>query len=426
MLKGAYDETTLSEALLKADDLLAAGDQTPSEAEGEILTYVMRNQNNGERTSIEEIVRNFARRPYGWYSMAVLTLVGRLFRLGRVELRATELLDARGAYDRLRNSRQHGSVRVRLQQQFDSTEVTALKTFHQDFFDRTNLGTDARAVGEYTAQALDAEARDLSLLVDQVDRYPFLGELKPVAERLVQLAGKDYTFLLKNRSEFEDDLLTAKDDLLSPIKTFMHGPQRAVYDEANAFLREEEANFAELPPAEVQPLRDLSASPRPYHGNIVPTAKAAVAKLRRLLTDLLKTERDRALAIVDAHLARLQATEDYSNLADSEREQVLAPTNAARSAIAAARFVAVIRARVGRYAAQEYPAQLALAAQLGTTRNSAAGDAPQAAITYIPASGLRPKCDLPYLASTADLDQWLTALRTAAQAELNKGNRITL
>ena len=132
MLKGAYDETTLSQALLAQDDLLTSGAQTPSEAEQEILTYVMRNQNNGERTSIEEILRNFGKRPYGWYPMAVLTLVSRLFRMGKVELRTAELLDARSAFELLRNTRQHGSVRVRLQEQFDATKVNALKKFHHD------------------------------------------------------------------------------------------------------------------------------------------------------------------------------------------------------------------------------------------------------------------------------------------------------
>ena len=114
MLKGAYDESTLSQALLVQDDLLTSGTTVPTEAEQEILTYVMRNQNDGTRTSIEEIVRYFGRRPYGWYPMAVLTLVSRLFRMGKVELRTGELLDARSALDHLKNTRQHGSVRVRL------------------------------------------------------------------------------------------------------------------------------------------------------------------------------------------------------------------------------------------------------------------------------------------------------------------------
>jgi hypothetical protein len=349
MLKGGYDETTLANALLVQDDLLTSGTQIPSEAEQEILTYVMRNQNNGERTSIEEILRNFGKRPYGWYPMAVLTLVSRLFRMGKVELRTAELLDARSAFDLLRNTRQHGSVRVRLQEQFDATKVNALKKFHHDFFDRPNAGTEARSAGQITCEALTAEAHDLTLLLDQAGRYAFLEPLRPIVGKLNALEEKDYTYLLNHLNDFQDDLLTAKEDVLSPIKAFMHGAQRVAYDESITFLREEEANFAEDPAIEVQPLRDLAASAHPYRGNGVPKAKAAVAKLRAILADLLKAERERALSTLDTQQARLQAVEDFVLLNESSRTQVLALTFEARAAIQSARFVTGIRDRLQRY-----------------------------------------------------------------------------
>jgi hypothetical protein len=432
MLKGSYDETTLSQALLAQDDLLTSGTQTPSEAEQEILTYVMRNQNDGTRTSIEEIVRNFGKRPYGWYPMAVLTLVSRLFRMGKVELRAAELLDARSALDHLKNTRQHGSVKVRLQEQFDATKVNALKTFHHDFFDRSNSGTDARSAGQFTSEALAAEIRDLTVLLDQAARYPFLEPLRPIVARLTTLAEKDYTYLLNHLADFQDDLLNAKDDFLSPIKAFMHGPQRIAYDEAITFLREEEANFAEVPATEVQPLRDLAASLHPYRGNGVPAAKSAVSKLRGILADLLKAEREQALATLDTQQARLQAVEDFTLLDESGRNQVLALTLAAREAIQSARFVTGIRDRLQRYLTQDYPAQLALASRLAAPAPPPPGKPgekappPPPPIRYTSATSLRPHCSLPYIASESDLDQWLAALRTAAQAELEKGNRISL
>ena len=430
MLKGAYDETTLANALLAQDDLLTSGTQTVSEAEQEILTYILRNQNNGERTSIEEILRNFGRRPYGWYPMAVLTLVSRLFRMGKVELRNTELLDARTALELLKNSRQHGSVRVRLQEQFDATKVNALKKFHHDFFDRANAGTEARSVGQLTSEALAAEARDLTVLLDQVSRYAFLEPLRPIITKINALAEKDYTYLLNHLNDFADDLLTAKEDVLSPIKAFMHGPQRAAYDDAITFLREEEANFAEVPAVEVQPLRDLAASAHPYRGNAVPKAKTAVAKLRGLLADLLKAERDRALATVDAQSARLQAIEDFKRLNEAHRTQVLALTVEARAAIQSARFVTGIRDRLQRYLTQDYPSQLALAARLAappvSEKPGEKNPPPAPAVRYTPASSLRPQCSLAYIATEADLDQWLAALRKAAQAELEKGHRISL
>jgi hypothetical protein len=432
MLKGSYDETTLSKALLDQDDLLTSGTQTLSEAEQEILTYVMRNQNNGERTSVEEIVNHFSRRPYGWYPMAVLTLVARLFRMGRVELRTTELLDSRTAFEHLKNSRQRGNVRVRLQEQFDSGKINALKKFHHDFFDRANSGTEARSVGQFTSEALAAEARDLTLLLDQVPRYPFLELLRPIAERLTRLSEKDYSYLLTHLAEFENEFLTAKDDLLSPIKAFMHGPQRAAYDEAISFLREEEANFGELTITEVQPLRDLVSSTHPFRGNTVPSAKVAVTLLRERLIESLKEERDVALTALGEKETKLRETEDFKKLDELSQQQVLKQTLAAREAVGSARFVTGIRDRLRRYITQEYPEQLALSARLGANAGKGPGSTDEDAqikatsIRYTTAASLKPTCDLPYISNEAELGQWLSALRIAAQAELDKGNRISL
>jgi hypothetical protein len=321
---------------------------------------------------------------------------------------------------------------VRLQEQFDATKVNALKKFHHDFFDRPNGGTEARSVGQLTSEALAAEARDLTVLLDQATRYAFLEPLRPIVGKLNTFAAKDYTYLLNHLSDFEDDLLTAKEDLLSPIKAFMHGPQRTAFDEAIAFLREEEANFAEVPSGEVQPLRDLAASAHPYRGNGVPTAKAAVTKLRRILADLLKAERDRALATVDTQQARLQTVADFALLNESGRAQVMALTVEARAAIQSARFVTGIRDRLQRYLTQDYPAQLALASRLAAPAPPPPGKPgdktlpPAIPVRYTSATSLRPQCSLPYIATEADLDQWLAALRMAAQAELEKGNRISL
>jgi hypothetical protein len=430
MLKGTYDDTTLSKALLEPDDLLTSGTMAPSEAEQEVLNYVQRNQNNGERTSVDEIIRVFGRRPYGWYPMAVLTLISRLFRMGKVELRTTELVDARKALELLKNTRQHGSVRVRLQEQFNATQINALKKFHHDFFDRANNGADARAASLLTSEALAAEARDIAVFLDQSTRYKFLEPLRPFADKLAKLAEKDCTYLLNHLADFEDELLTAKEDLISPIKAFMHGPQRLAYDESTAFLREESANFHELPHADVQPLHDLAASPNPYRGNTVPAAKTAVAKLRGYITDRLTAERQQAISTLEDYSHRLQATEDYKTLDGAALKQVLELSRDALASIQSARFVIGIRDRLHRYTSKDYPAQLDMASRLAADARNATGtgtgNGAAAAVRYTTAASLRPTCPLTFISNEAELDQWLGALRVSAKAELDKGNRISL
>jgi len=440
MLKGSYDDPMLAKALLDPDDLLTGGILTPSEPEQEILSYVTQNQSNGDRTSVEEIIKHFGRRPYGWYALAVQYLLARLFRMGKVEIRTAEVLDARAVLTNLRNSRQWGTMRVRLQEQFDATKVNALKAFHLAIFDKPSPGNDARAVGQATAEAFASEALELGALADQANRYPFLNSLKPVADQMTKLSQKDYTYLLTHLSEFEPEMRAAKEDLIAPIKTFMRGPQRGIYDDALTFLRAEEANFVELPAADVQPLRHLAESEHPYRGNILPSAKTAVAKLRGQLADLLDAERLKATDVLATHEARLKTIPGFQTLSEQARAEVLSATATARDSIQSARFVSGIRDRVQRYITQEYPAQIALADRLvappspqstqrasGQPKGSQVSEPPAPPqAEYIRASQLQPNCKLPYISNSAELDQWLESLRVAAEAELKKGNRITL
>lgn len=431
MLKGAYDENVLRKTLLDPDDLLMGGQQTLSESEQEMMTYVQRNQDEGERTSVEEMIRQFGRRPYGWYSLAVVSLIGRLFRMGKIELRAPEALDGKGALDHLINSRLHGAVRVRLQEQFDSTKINALKRFHQDFFNRSNEGTDARSVGQSMLTLLATESRLLKDLLLQVDRYPFLVPLVSVEEQIAKLADRDYTHLLNQLPEFEESLLAAKEDALDPIKVFMNGQQKVAYDEAISFLREEEANFNDLPAEDVQPLRDLALAATPYRGSVVPLAKAAVTKLRNTISDLLDQERQNVGTVLDDHEQRLAALPDFGKLDAAAKALVLAKSSEARAALGTARFVTAIRDRENRYRSNDYPFQLGLVARLSAPapdlrRENGAQDDKPPTVTYVPASSLRTECKLAFLSTEDEIDAWLAALRESAVTEIKQGKRLSL
>lgn len=395
------------------------------------MTYVQRNQDQGERTSVEEMIRQFGRRPYGWYPLAVQTLIGRLFRMGKIELRAPETLDGKAALDHLVNTRLHGSVRVRLQEQFDATKINALKRFHQEFFDRANDGTDARSVGQCTVTQLAEESRQLRGLLSQVDRYSFLEPLRSIELQMAKLAERDYTYLLNQLTDYEDTLLNAKEDILDPIKVFMNGPQRIAYDESIAFLKEEEANFHDLPAEDVKPLQDLAQAATPYRGNAVPLAKAAVTKLRVAIAGLLEQERKNADAVLNDHEQRLMALPDFAKLNATAKAQVLAKSTEARAAIQYARFVTAIRDRVNRYRSIDYPTQLELAASLAapapTRTTSGEKPAPTPPTpTYVPATSLRTKCQLPFLSNEQEIDEWLAALRESAIAEIKQGKRLSL
>lgn len=428
MLRGSYDEKTLSKSFLDHSDLLGSGAMALSESEQEVLNYVMRNQNNGERTSVEEICRYFTRRPYGWYTMAVLTFLGRLFQMGKVELRTTELLAGSKALELLMNSRQRGTVRVRIQEQFTPVQVDALKRFHHEFFDRANVGTDARSVAKSTSEAFATEASELKLLLEHENTYAFIKPLASLADRLMKLSAKEYNYLLSHISEYRDDLLKEKEDLISPIKTFMRGSQRAVYDEAISFFKSESENFVNAPESEIQALRELVNSPNPYCGNIVPAAKTAVAKLRRHVEKVLKDERTLAESALNDYEDKIKNTADFSALDEDGKNKVLALSHDAMVSIETARYAASVRDRLHSYIAADFPKQLAVAAKLAADGRQPIGEekAKESKTVYTQASSLHPNCGLTYVSTEEELDRWLAELRIAALKQLQAGNRIIL
>ncbi len=426
MLRGTYNEEQLRKTLLDPDDLMAGGGHTLSEAEQEVLTNVLRTQKTDkERVTVEEMVRDFGKRPYGWPVMGVLVQVARLFRMGKLELRQAELLDAQGAFDAFRNSKHHGTVRISLQEQWPPEVVAALKNFHHDFFDRPNDGTDARSVAQLTLEALACEARDLELLLDQKATYPFLSDLEPVKNRLKAISQKDYPYLLNQLDEFSQELLTAKQETIAPIKGFMHGKQRIAYDEVITFLATERANFGDVPPENLEPLRAVAESGAPYRGELLPKARVAMADVKRLIDALLTDECHKALTAIAECEAKIRALPEHSQLSDTQQAQVMQKSAAAREAIDAEEYISGVRNRLARYLSEEYPAQLALVAAL-TTPETPEDEPPPPPVRYVPVTSLKPHLDLAFISTEAELERWLDALRSVIAVELAKGNKVTL
>lgn len=422
MIRGNFSEATVAQVVREQDDLLEGSAIQLSEAEQEVLVDVERQQKLGERLSAEDLVRKFEARPYGWSYWATLTFIARLYRLGKLELREKELMSSVEVIEALTNSRRLGGVSVRKQEQFDTSTVNALKRFHQELFNVQSLGTDARSTCEAFRMAMREEAQDLREIAAQASNYPFLAAVKPWAEQAEAMARKDDGYLLNQLGIFKDSWLDAEEDLLTPLKQFLNGNQKTVYDEVRAFELRYGDEFADLPAEQVTPLRMLLESDKPYAGGLIPQANSAMAELKRQLSERLAEAKAKALQEISEQVARLKATADFQKLDTSQQEQVLAATAAARSEVAAASQPGRALLRVNRYRAEEVPKQLQRMAAL-----AAPADTPTAApITVVAASALKVNCPLSQITNSQELQEWLDALRASAQAELDQGHRISL
>ena len=422
MVHGVFNETTVAAVVRDQDDLLDGLAVQLSEAEQEVLVEVERSKNQAERLSAEALVRKFEGRPYGWSNWATLTFIARLYRLGKLELREKELLSSVEVIEALTNSRKLGGVSVRKQEVYDTSTVNALKRFHQELFNTQSLGTDARSTCEAFRMAMAEEAQDLREIAAQSANYPFLAAVKPWAEQAEAMAKKDDGYLLNQLESFKASWLDAEEDLITPLKQFLNGNQKTVYDEVRSFELRYGDEFADLPAEQVRPLRMLLESDKPYAGGLIPQAKSAIAELQKQLGERLAAAKTKALEEISEQEARLKATADFQKLEASKQEQVLAATAAAKTDVEAASQPGRALLRVSRYRNDEVPKQLQRLAAL-----AAPADIPTAApIKVVAASALKVNCQLSQITNSQELQQWLDALRASAQAELDQGHRISL
>jgi hypothetical protein len=422
MVHGPFSETTVAAVVRDQDDLLDGLAVQLSEAEQEVLVEVERSKNQAERLSAEALVRKFEGRPYGWSNWATLTFIARLYRLGKLELREKELLSSVEVIEALTNSRKLGGVSVRKQEVYDTSTVNALKRFHQELFNTQSLGTDARSTCEGFRMAMAEEAQDLREIAAQAASYPFLAAVKPWAEQAEAMAKKDDGYLLNQLESFKASWLDAEEDLLTPLKQFLNGNQKTVFDEVRAFELRYGDEFADLPAEQVAPLRMLLESDKPYAGGLIPQAKSAIAELQKQLGERLAAAKAKALEEISEQEARLKATKDFQKLETSKQEQVLAATEAAKTDVEAASQPGRALLRVSRYRNDEVPKQLQRMAALVAPPDRPTPEL----IKVVPASALKVNCPLSQITNSQELQQWLDALRASAQAELEQGHRISL
>ena len=80
-------------------------------------------------------------------------------------------------------------------------------------------------------------------LADQSSQYPFLNALTPVLENLKELNGKPYPWYLTDFVNQRATLLEMKVSIIDPVRAFMNGPQKAIFDNARQFVQAQEFNF---------------------------------------------------------------------------------------------------------------------------------------------------------------------------------------
>ena len=433
MLRGInYTEGDIANCLHQANSLFGSDEAaTFSEAEQEMDAFIQSNQRSGLRTTMKSVVDRFERKPYGWYLAAIQCTLAKLWARGRVEVkRDSNILELEELDRTLRNTNSYANLVLEPQVEFTSGQVRRLKEFYAGFFDGPAGANEAKALGQETAAAFAALHDELTGLRQQATRYPFLVSLDGAIYRIQEMCGKPYTFYLTDLFRHEDDLSDLKEQLIDPVRRFMRGSQREIYDEAQRFLQSQEPNFAYIEVDDVAQIRELIADPACHNGSGMTQVKSLLDDVKTRVAAQVNAERTAAVAKVDERWARMNGTDQFAKLTREQQSQLESPFSNLKRTIEGQDLIPIIRESVRLFDDTQYQELLRQMVEWAEPPPPRDPDDEggrivcEPRVEYIPQSSLSVNFHRLWLENEDDVDAYLAALKQAMLHVIGDGKRV--
>ena len=430
MLRGVtYRENEIGTYLQQVSTLFGNDETTVSEAEKEMQAFIQANRRGGLRTTMSSLVNQFERKPYGWYLAAIQCTLAKLSARGRVEVRQDgTLLEEVGVLERaLRNTHGFGNLVLEPQIEPPAAQVRALRDFYGDFFNGPSEATEAKSLAKATATAFLALEDELKALRAQAQIYPFLVALDGPLARLGEVTKHSYDFYLTDLRGHTDALFDAKADVIAPIRQFMAGSQRQIYEDAREFLQVHEPNLAYLEGSDAASLRAILDNPTCYRGNHIQEAKGILDTLKIQVVAQVTVAKEWAVTNINQNWDRLAGTTDFGDLSAAQQTQLRQPFDKLMASVERQTLIAVIRDIVRRFDEDQYPKLLETMIEWNQPISIPTDDKkppPPKVKETVALQGMYVPYAKLWLTDEAEVDAYLTALRETLMHEIQHGKRV--
>ncbi|MFT6631880.1 MAG: hypothetical protein ACJAS4_001841 [Bacteriovoracaceae bacterium] len=429
MLKGTkYTESHITECLNQSN-LTMFGDHM-IESEHEMLSLIKRNATKGARMTIKSLVTDFRSKPYGWYDEAILCTLAKLCTRGKIDLKQDgNILEDNDLERGITNSHLHLNIIIECQDDFSASQVSQLKNFFKEFFDKPPRGQEAKALGKETADEFKNLHNELIPLFAQKELFPFVTALREPIDLINNLSKKNYSYFLTSLKEVEDKLLDFKDDLFSPIQSFMNGEQKKIYEEIRKLIQNERANFDYIDSKYLSELNNILSDPRCFNGGQIKKAKELSDQAQENIRAQIDEEKNRAKREIAALHGKIVAMEEFLTLGDLEKSEVESSFEKATHRLKEINLIARVRDSVSQFENSEYKQMLSKLTNLNRSKEEVGGgkQTPQSSENKIVSSkSIQVKYNKALLKDEADLDEYLEQLKNAFLEEIQNGKQIQI
>ena len=419
------------------DDLglsLDAGQGNPH-ALDEVRAYVELMANASKHVGLEDMVEaRFGRRPYGWPEWEVVLLVARLVRKGDLSLVMDgATLSAQQAQEAVSAPSKWKRITVVERQAVDDAQIQEARKLAKDVLG--HIAPDGEdALDAFLRERLGHWRTQLAQYKTLADTgsYPGRQEIADAQGVIAKLlAEKDSFGLIGAFLARRSDLLELSDDI-HELQNF-YDTQRPTWERLRKAHDRFQLNHLWLDKdptaaAALRRMQEILAAPAPY--GMIKEADTLIQKVDAVDLELVAVHRASTLAVIDEHLARVHTELDVAKASNDLRNLCLHPLQSLKAQVAAQASIAHIGEAAGTAVerADEAFQKIEAAAKEAEQQDKKAGVGETKTKPYVKRRVVKPAALAPktLLETKADVDAYLTKLRTALEAAIADGERIEI
>ncbi len=401
-----------------------------SEPEKEVFNFTQKDKEKGLRTSMKSLTDNFQRKPYGWSEGAILCMVAKLCAKGKLKVeREGNLLEGGALVEAICKSRNYSNILLQPQQKFTSSQVRKLKDFYEEFFAQPCGDNEPKAIYQKTQAAFQELSQSIQKTLSEMDKYPFLSALEPARQTLNDVCNKPYDWYLTDLTEREDELLDLKGDVIDPIRSFMQGEQKRIYDRAKLLLETQKPNFSYINSDNLSQLRTVLTDTQCFKGSRMQQVKGLIESVEAEISSEVTKEVEQAQEEIGLLQERMGKMAEFSQLSPVQQQEILKSFQDCCDSIAQEDLIAMIRSTRQKFETDTYPRLLSKMTKLtgvDGVSSQATRRVKESETQYIPSQTIKVNFGKAWLADEADVEEYLSAMREALMAEIKEGKRIQI
>lgn len=431
-----YKEDDIKYILANKQQILL--DTGLSEVEQEVLSFIKRETDSGLRVTIKKALEKFQTKPYGWSYPAILCNIAKLCAKRKIELKEdSNILNDADLNAALTSTARQNNIILMPQLDFSPSQIRNLKDFWGEFKDEPAGDEDAKTLACNVAELLKEELIEVNSILKQIEDYPFLKVLRPVADKLNECIGKSYDWYLTTFRDYSDDLLEMKSAYIKPINNFMNGVGKEIYNAARNFLASNEANFQYINTDGVHKIKEILRDENCFKGAKIQELKDEQKKLEDLIQEKLQEERKLAHSQIDELKQKLTFMPEYEKLTEDNKKNIDKKFSDCIGSIEQTKIIAVIKDMVARFKETTYNDCISEVISFATPKPQPNVDEsttdesevinPEPRMEKpIVLSTIKPAYSKPLVSNENEVEEYIYSLKAAMMEQINNGKRIQI